>query len=124
MTANCPTIFTIFGATGDLTQRKLLPALYFLESQNMLKEHFRILCVARKPMTDEDFHKEASISVMKHSRTKVREELLEKLLRRISYTSLDFAEQEEYSSLKEHLEGLSGAGCTSTDRIFYLAIPP
>ena len=118
-----PTIFTIFGATGDLTQRKLLPALYFLESHGGLDENFHIVCVARKQKSSEEFRKDAQISIMKFSRLKVKDDLLERFLRRISYIALDFAQKEEYASLKAFLEHISGESCSAINRIFYLAVP-
>ncbi|HIJ18328.1 TPA: glucose-6-phosphate dehydrogenase [Candidatus Woesearchaeota archaeon] len=123
METNCPTIFTIFGATGDLTQRKLLPALYFLESQRELDGQFRILCVARRQVSEEGFRKEAAASVRKYSRIKVNDELLEKFLGRISYAPFHFSKEGDYALLKERLECMAGTHCPSIDRIFYLAIP-
>src|SRR3989338_5997976 len=123
METNCPTIFTIFGATGDLTQRKLLPALYFLEAQRELDGQFRILCVARRQVSEEGFRKEAAASVRKYSRIKVNDELLEKFLGRISYAPFHFSKEGDYALLKERLERMAGTHCQSIDRIFYLAIP-
>ncbi len=118
-----PTIFAIFGATGDLTQRKLLPALYFLESQGVLDEKFRVVCVARKNKTEEEFRKDSQIAVMKFSRIKVKEDLLEKFLTRISYVALDFAKKDDYASFKQYIEQIGGDNCNALNRIFYLAIP-
>ncbi len=120
---SCPSVLTIFGATGDLTHRKLLPALYFLESERILKDDFKILCVARKQKKDDDFRKEASESIKKFSRIKVKDDLLDKTIRRISYFKLDFEQKEDYAVLKERIEKLAGEKCASIDRIFYLAIP-
>lgn len=118
-----PCIFTIFGATGDLTQRKLLPALYFLESQGVLKADFRIVCVARKQKTTDEFRKESHISIMRFSRIKVNDGLLEKFLGRIFYVPLEFSEKDHYDSLKAFIEHASKESCQRLDRIFYLAIP-
>ena len=116
-------LFTIFGATGDLTHRKLLPALYFLESERILKEDFKILCVARKAKKDEEFKKEAAASIRKYSRIKVKDDLLAKTISRISYFRLDFEQKDDYAALKGRIEKIAGEKCASIDRIFYLAIP-
>ncbi len=116
-------LFTIFGATGDLTQRKLLPALYFLESERILADDFKILCVARKAKNNEEFRKESAASIRKFSRIKVKEDLLEKILSRISYFRLDFEEKQEYGDFRKHIEAITGQHCSATERIFYLAIP-
>ncbi len=118
-----PSILVIFGTTGDLTQRKLLPALYFLESERILPDNFRILCVARKQKNDADFRTESADSIRKYSRIKVKDDLLYKTTTRISYFQLDFEEKKHYESLREHIGKLSGTACGKVDRIFYLAIP-
>ena len=118
---NC--IFTIFGATGDLANRKLLPAFYFLEQERQLKENFRIICIARKEKTDEQYREEAAGSIKKFSRIKVQDEILKKILSRISYHRIDFAALDGYSSLKSRMENVSGEKCAHCERIFYLAVP-
>ena len=73
-------ILSIFGATGDLTNRKLLPALYFLEQERQLKDGFRIICIARKKKTNQHYREEAAHSIKRFSRVKVKEEILGNLL--------------------------------------------
>ena len=80
----CHCILLIFGATGDLASRKLLPALYFMEQERQLKDSFKVICIARKDKTDLQYREEASVSIKKFSRIKVHEEPLKKLLARIS----------------------------------------
>ena len=116
-------IFTIFGATGDLTSRKLLPAFYFLEQERQLKQDFRIICAARKEKTDKNYREEAADYIRKFSRIKVQDEILKKLLSRISYHRLELDDLEGYSSLKSKIEGTSGESCENCERVFYLAIP-
>src|SRR3989338_8959782 len=107
----CHCVFTIFGATGDLTSRKLLPAFYFLEQERQLRDEFRLICAARKEKTDEQYRQEASNSIRKFSRVKVQDEILKKLLSRISYNRLELGDLEGYSSLKSKIEGISGNSC-------------
>src|SRR3989344_7392109 len=117
-------IFSIFGATGDLTSRKLLPAFYFMEQENQLKDSFRIICIARKQKNTDEYRKEAYESIKKHSRIKVNDTILDKLLSRIHYHRLEFSNEADYMSLKSEIERISGGVCSHCERIFYLAVPP
>ncbi len=121
---NCHCVLTIFGATGDLTHRKLLPALYFLESERNLKKDFLIMCVARRPKTDEGFRKEAAASIRKFSRNRIKEDVLQRLLSRIHYQQLEFTQQEDYAKLRIRIESLTHTLCSSCERIFYFAVAP
>lgn len=115
-------IFTIFGATGDLTNRKLLPALYYLEQEKYLKENFKIIAVARKEKTDDEYRQEASDSVRRFSKRKVNDDVLKKLASRLYYYQLEFSNSDKYAGLKELIEKLSGDKCRNCERIFYLAV--
>ncbi len=119
----CYCIFSIFGATGDLANRKLLPALYFLERERLLKKDFVIICIARKPKTNEEYRKEASDSIRRFSRIKVQDEVLSKLLSRIYYHQLEFANLDDYNSFKILIESITGEKCNQCERVFYLAVP-
>jgi len=116
-------IFLIFGATGDLTNRKLLPALYFLEQERQLKENFRVFCIARKEKTNREYKKEAANAIRRFSRNKVNDETLGKLVSKITYQKLELAARNDYSILRESIEGLTGEECAKCERIFYLAVP-
>ncbi len=116
-------VFSIFGATGDLTSRKLLPAFYHLEREGHLRESFRIVAIARKDKTDEGYREEASDSIRRFSKRKVSEEILKKLVSRIHYLALDISNPADYAKLKDAIETISGQGCSKCERIFYLAIP-
>jgi len=70
---NC--IFSVFGATGDLANRKLLPALYYLEQEGYLKEGFKIVAIARKEKTDGQYREEAADSIKKFSKRKVKDDV-------------------------------------------------
>src|SRR3989344_760998 len=116
-------IFSIFGATGDLAQRKLLPALYFLENEKLLS-NVKVMCIARKEKTTEQFKREISESIRKFSRIKINDEILDKLLSKIFYHMLDFSDSADYLSLKNSIQSVSGQKCELCNRIFYLAVPP
>ena len=106
------TIFIIFGATGDLAKRKLIPGIYNLLSHNNIKK-FHILAVARKSLT-----KEKLISDSKKFIKSPKPNLLSKLKNSTSYLQLDFKEP-DFNSLKLELDRLNKKGFTN--KIFYLA---
>jgi len=118
----CPCIFAIFGATGDLTNRKLLPALYFLEKEGSLKDNFSVICIARKDKSNEQYQNEAADSIRKFSRIKTEEAILSRLISRILYHRLEFSDEAGYGELKILMEQMSGQHCEKCERIFYLAV--
>ncbi|MDP3766264.1 MAG: glucose-6-phosphate dehydrogenase [Nanoarchaeota archaeon] len=115
-------IMLIFGATGDLAKRKLLPALYYLEKENQLKQDFKVVCIARKEKTHEIYRNEASGSIRQFSRIKTDESILKKLISRIYYLQLEFSKTDDYAKLKKFVEIISGGKCSKCERIFYLAV--
>src|SRR5213592_1054401 len=88
----------IFGASGDLAQRKLIPALYELARERLLNEHSYLVGFARSPMTDEQYRKESYEAVSKFARTKpVDEAVLKNLVARLHYFQGD-----DYGSSEAH----------------------
>ena len=116
-------ILSIFGATGDLTGRKLLPALYHLEKEGHLKKNFRVVCIARKPKAHGEYKREAAESIKNFSRIKVNDEVLGRFVSRVYYRQLEFSSNEDYAGLREFMEKISGKSCSKCERIFYLAVP-
>lgn len=116
-------ILSIFGATGDLASRKLLPALYYLEREGLLKKDFRVICIARRQKTNEECKKDAEESIKKFSRVKINEDVLSKFVSRISYQKLEFSSIEDYANLKELMGKIAHKECSKCERIFYLAVP-
>src|SRR3989338_8190797 len=102
-----PCIMTIFGATGDLTNRKLLPALYFLENAGYLGKNFSIVCAARKTKTDYEYRKHAAESIKKYSRMKINQNILGNVIKRIYYHQVNFDILENYISLKNFFKKIS-----------------
>ena len=98
MEDNC--IFLIFGATGDLANRKILPALYQLEQEKYFKENFKIILIARKEKSNGQYADEAEGSVRKFSKTKVHNEVLKKLVSRIYYKQLEFSNFDNFNNLE------------------------
>ena len=118
-----PCSVVIFGASGDLTKRKLVPALYTLAVENHLPESVAIVGVARREL---DFHQEMRQGVEQFSRhgSLIQQEDWESFSGRLSYLSGDFADSKTYESLQEHLNMLDQTHGTQKNRIFYIATPP
>src|SRR3981081_3062708 len=98
-----PCSIVIFGATGDLTHRKLIPALYNLAADGELPPAVAIIGVARRDKSDEGFRKEAEESVRKFSRQTVRDELWKTFAQSIFYHRTEFHDLKGYEALAERL---------------------
>jgi glucose-6-phosphate 1-dehydrogenase len=120
-----PCIVVIFGATGDLTSRKLVPALYNLLKEGQLPSQFACVGFARRPKTDEEFRKEMEEAVKKFSRTQPIDESLWKHFEdHLYYHMSEFHDDEGYAQLNQRLKNLDHRLGTKGNRIFYLATPP
>lgn len=117
-------VMVIFGGTGDLTHRKLMPALYNLVHDGLLPEHFAIVSVGRKEKIPEQYHNEVLDSLNTHSRNKIDENYWLKLKELIYYFQLDFTNQNGYIKLKDFLEEIDEKTHTVGNRVFYLAVAP
>src|SRR6476469_3856298 len=91
-----PTTLTIFGATGDLAHRKLLPALYNLAHEGSLPERFNLIGVSRRDKPHEDFRAEMRESIGQYSRTEAKPEVLDALLSRAMYIPGVFDDPQVY----------------------------
>ena len=118
------TTLTIFGATGDLAHRKLLPALYNLAHEGALPERFNLIGVARRDMPDDDYRTAAKESITKFSRRKPDDKVLEGLLARINYVGFSFDDQEGYGRLGKKIEELDSEGGGKLNRAYYLSTAP
>src|SRR3712207_2864543 len=101
-----PTTLVIFGATGDLAHRKLLPALYNLAHEGALPERFKLVGVARREKGKEDFREETRKSICKYSRREPDDEVLSALLEHVSYIPFSFDDPDGYAKLGQRLEEL------------------
>jgi len=119
-----PTALVIFGATGDLARRKLLPALYNLAHEGALPERFGLVGNARSEMTDEEFRAMALESVREFSRRPPDEKVLEKLFSDVRYVTGSFDDDAVYSALGQELDDLDGEAGLSLNRCFYLSTAP
>ncbi len=120
-----PCGLVIFGASGDLTKRKIVPSLYRLQKNRYLPEHFFILGTGRTEMSTDHFRGKM-FSAVKNAFSKDFDEFFwNKLVNKMDYSPIDYTVQETYArSFKEKLLQLEKKHQTGGNRIFYLAIPP
>src|SRR6266853_2556221 len=120
-----PCVMVIFGVSGDLTHRKLLPALYNLALEHPLPAGFSVVGFARRPYTDEQFREQALESINQYSRQKpVNPPVWESFASGICYLQADFHDLKGYEKLNTVLNTLDQQRGTSGNRIFYLSTPP
>ena len=116
----------IFGASGDLAKRKLIPAIYELARQNMLAEKFVLVGYARSAMTDEQYRAECRDAVMQFARSKpVDPQVWQRIEKNISYVQGDdYGSPDGHAKLGAHLDKQDQAVGTGDNRLFYLSTPP
>jgi glucose-6-phosphate 1-dehydrogenase len=119
-----PCILVIFGASGDLTKRKLFPALYSLAFRRLLPEKFAIVGTARSEETDDVFKERMKEAVQEYGRDEFREDVWEFLADGMRYVAMDFADEEGEDRLAETLNELDKERATRGNRVYYLATPP
>ncbi|MDP4089332.1 MAG: glucose-6-phosphate dehydrogenase [Bacillota bacterium] len=119
-----PSLMVIFGGTGDLTHRKLMPSLYNLFYQNLLPDSFAIVSVGRRDFNDEEYRNQVRESVERYTRFKVEEAVWEKMREKIYYIRFNFDDDSGYDSLKAMLENLDKRYNTLGNRLYYLAVSP
>jgi glucose-6-phosphate 1-dehydrogenase len=120
-----PCALVLFGATGDLTRRKLVPALYSLSLQNLLPEPFAIVAFARRPKDDATFRQDLREAIREFAPQLPTEgQTWEQFVRNTFYLRSDLDDQEGYRALKERLTMLDHDLGLRGNRLFYLATPP
>ncbi|KDB48114.1 glucose-6-phosphate dehydrogenase [Glaesserella parasuis] len=116
---NC---IVIFGASGDLTYRKLIPALYNLYKIGRLSEHFSVLGVARSPLTDETFRQKMHDTLVKLENASG--DVLEKFCEHLYYQSVNTSDAVDYAKLLPRLDDLHDKYGTGGNTLYYLSTPP
>ncbi len=119
-----PTTLVIFGGTGDLAQRKLLPAIYNLAHEGALPERFNLIAVSRSDIPHDDYREMAKGSIEEHSRREPDPQVLEKLLANIRYVPGTFDDDAVFDRLSEELKGCDDAAGIVFNRVFYLSTAP
>ena len=119
-----PCAVVIFGATGDLTHRKLVPALYNIAADGELPPAVAVVGFARRPKTDDDFRKEMEEATRKFSRQTVRDEIWAGFAKSLFYHQSEFGDEAGYKTLAERLDKLDAESGTRGNRLFYFAASP
>ena len=114
----------IFGASGDLTRRKIFPALYSLAFRRLLPERFGIVGVARTEQTSKQWVAEMKKAVKEHGRDELRADVWNELAAGMRYVSTDFADDRGEDDVVEALHELDEKRGTAGNRLYYLAVPP
>jgi glucose-6-phosphate 1-dehydrogenase len=120
-----PTIAVVFGATGDLTHRKIFPAFYHLAKNGLLPEDFAIIGFARRPKSDDEFRQDLEKALLEFSHTKpVDEAVWKKLASHIYYFQGELDDPESYKKLAAKLKSIPEAAKIGENYLFYLATAP
>jgi glucose-6-phosphate 1-dehydrogenase len=119
-----PCAFVIFGVTGDLTHRLVIPALYNLAASNLLPEKFCVVGVARKGTTSEGLRDDLMKGLRKFATQPVDEVVAKRLLECVTAIEADPKEPASFDAMREKLDQLEAARGTGGNRLFYLATPP
>jgi glucose-6-phosphate 1-dehydrogenase len=119
-----PTTLVIFGGTGDLAHRKLLPAVYNLAHEGALPERFNLIAVSRSDIPNNDYQGMARESITDFSRRPPDEQVLEKLLERVRYVPGTFDDDSVYERLKDELKSFDDEAGITFNRVFYLSTAP
>ena len=119
-----PCLMTIFGASGDLTKRLLLPSLYNLAAMKALPDGFRLLGVAMEDWTEEFFGQHIAETLKQFWGPDASDETIAFLTSRATYLSAQFGDSEAYDRLKTKVEAIEKEGSTLGNRMFYFAVAP
>ncbi len=117
-------ILVIFGAAGDLTKRKLVPALYNLKHAELLSDNFAVIGVAHAEMDDQEFRRRLRDDMNQFATEEIKDEVWNWLAERLHYLSGDFNDENTYSRLKTKLDEIDHDRNAEGNRIFYLATAP
>ncbi len=119
-----PCAAVVFGASGDLTRRKLVPALYALAAERRLPGGFSVVGVARSPMSNDQFRARMRSGIEEFSRLTPQAAEVEQFTSSLSYLCLEYDDPDGYRLLTQLLEGLARERGTGGNALFYLATPP
>jgi glucose-6-phosphate 1-dehydrogenase len=119
-----PCAFIIFGASGDLTRRLLIPALYNLAADGLLPDGFHIIGVARSDITVDEFRAQLEKGLAQFATQKVDPAVAKRLLSGLTYICGEVEHPETFARLRKELERVEADGGTKGNRLFYCAVPP
>ena len=125
MPTAAPCALVIFGASGDLAKRKLIPAIYELAKEKFLPEKFALVGFSRSPMTDEAYRKECREAVQQFARTKPFDTAVwDRIEKNTTYIQGDYGSTEDHAKLSDQLGKIDQSTGTAGNRLFYLSTPP
>ncbi|MGH3587082.1 MAG: glucose-6-phosphate dehydrogenase [Pseudonocardia sp.] len=119
-----PCGLVIFGVTGDLARKKLMPAVYDLANRGLLPPGFSLVGFARRDWADQDFAQIVHDSVKEHARTEFREEVWDQLAEGFRFVPGDFSDDVAFDTLRQTIHDLDRVRGTGGNHAFYLSIPP
>jgi glucose-6-phosphate 1-dehydrogenase len=119
-----PCALVVFGITGDLARKKLLPAVYDLANRGLLPTNFAMLGFARRDWGDVEFAELARSAAREHARTPWREEVWERLASSVRFIQGSFDDDNAFDELASNLAELEGSHGIGGNAAFYLSIPP
>ena len=119
-----PCGMVLFGVTGDLSRKKIMPAIYDLANRGLLPPGFSLVGFARRDWEDQDFAQIVHDSVREHARTEFREEVWRQLAEGFRFVPGNFDDDHAFDQLRRTIEELDEARGTGGNHAFYLAIPP
>src|SRR5918999_4625462 len=119
-----PCVLVIFGASGDLTRRKIFPALYSLAMRDLLPEQFGVVGIARTEHSTEEFVASMEEGIRRFARDEFRADVWERLAGVTRYVSMDFADERGEDLVAQTLNEFDRDVGTRGNRVCYLAVPP
>ncbi len=119
-----PCALVIFGASGDLTRRKLFPALYSLALRRLLPERFGVVGVARTEESDDEFRERMKHAVQEFGRDEFKQDVWDWLAEGMRYVATDFADEQGEDRIAQVLNELDEQRGTAGNRVYYFAVPP
>jgi glucose-6-phosphate 1-dehydrogenase len=120
-----PCAVVLFGASGDLAKRKIIPALYEMALQKLLPEKFALVGYSRTEMSDDQYRKDCHCAVEKFARTKpIDQDVLKRLESSLYYHAGDYGDAASFQALAKKLSEIDAKHQTGGNRLFYLSTPP
>jgi glucose-6-phosphate 1-dehydrogenase len=122
--SSVPTILVIFGATGDLMGRKIIPSIHYLYETGCLPDHFHVVGFSRRDITDEEFREQVGERLAERREVDLSDEATSGFLAQFHYEQGAFDDLEAYARLREQIDVVDGDWDDCANRLFYLAVPP
>ncbi|MBI2989889.1 MAG: glucose-6-phosphate dehydrogenase [Candidatus Magasanikbacteria bacterium] len=123
LTIEIPTILVVLGATGDLVKKKIAPSVYHLYINKRLPTRFRVVGMARREMSNDQFRKQMRADIQERI-LEADKKMVNEIIERFSYTTGEFSDATSFANLKNELENIDNEWGVCTNKLFYLAVPP